>query len=108
SWFNPDPFFAVDVKNWKPGEALTIDDTALSHPMTLSKIAKGKYSIQAVMDLDRGGRSFARSPGNVYSKTVRQDLDPDATGPVGLVLDQVVEEKPLKETERVKWVDIES
>ena len=24
-WFNPQPFFAVDVKDWKPGEILDED-----------------------------------------------------------------------------------
>ena len=108
AWINPSPFFAVDVKNWKPGEPLLVDHTALGFPRQLSRIDKGTYSIQAVMDLDRGGRSFAHSPGNIHSKTVRQSLDPEATGPVALVLDQVFQEQQSQSTERVKLVDMES
>src|SRR4051794_9252779 len=30
SWFNPDPFFARDVRDWKPGTPLVLDDACLS------------------------------------------------------------------------------
>jgi S-formylglutathione hydrolase FrmB len=108
NWFAPEPFFAVDVKDWQPGQPLTVDDKALAHPTPLAKLAGGKYTIQAVMDLNRGARSFARSPGNVYSKPARQDIDPAASGTVKLVLDQVFQEPPFKDTERVKLVEVES
>ena len=108
NWFRPEPIFARDVKDWKPGEDLTIDRTAFGFPDPLVKLPKSTYSVQAVMDFDRGERNFSTAPGNGYSKSVRQELDPAATGPVTLVIDQVVPPRVFKETERVKLVEIDS
>jgi hypothetical protein len=60
------------------------------------------------MDLDRGARSFSTAEGNGYSKPARVHLDPAASGPVKVVLDQVYHETAFAETDRVKLVDIES
>jgi len=108
NWFSPEPFFAVDVKDWKPGTPTVLSSTALGCPTTLDKLKKGNYSVQAVLDLDRGGRNFSSAPGNGYSKPLWLELDPVATGPVRLTIDQVVKETPFKETPRVKLVEIES
>src|SRR5205807_459772 len=58
NWFKPEPFFARDVRDWKPGETLTLGAEALSYPLPLSKVRPGRYSIQAVMDFRRG-QSFS-------------------------------------------------
>ncbi len=108
SWFHPEPFFAVDVKGWKPGEALVVGAKALGYPFPLPQLAPGPYYVQAVMDFDRGDRSFAAAEGNGYGKPVRADLDPKTTGPIALAVDQVYHARPFVETKRVKLVDIES
>src|SRR5579864_8159788 len=100
SWSRPEPIFARDVKDWKPGEELVIDGTALAFPDPLAKLPKAAWSAQAVMDFDRGERNFSTAPGNGYSKVVRKELDPAATGPVALAIDQVAPARPFKETER--------
>ncbi len=106
-WFRPEPVFARDVKNWKPGEEVVIDASALAFPEPLAKLPRATYSAQALMDFDRGERRFANAAGNGYSKPVRRELDPN-TGPVRLTIDQVVPAQSLKETERVKLVEIDS
>src|SRR5947209_2486504 len=53
SWFKPEPFFAVDVKDWKPGETRTVGADALACPEPLAKLARGSWTVYAVMDLDR-------------------------------------------------------
>jgi S-formylglutathione hydrolase FrmB len=108
NWFKPEPFFALDVKGWKPGETVAVGAGALGYPEPLAKLAKGEWTVVALMDLDRGARSFSHGAGNGYSKPLRVKLDPTASGPVKLVLDQVYRPTPFKETERVKLVDIES
>jgi S-formylglutathione hydrolase FrmB len=107
-WFKPEPFFARDVRAWKPGEKCIVAGDALAYPELLAKLAKGTYWVAAVMDLDQGHRSFANAPGNIYSKPQRLDLDPAASGPVRIVLDQVVSATPFRETERMKLVEIDS
>jgi pimeloyl-ACP methyl ester carboxylesterase len=108
NWFQPDPFFARDVKDWQPGQPLVLDGKALGFPVTMDKVPKATYSIQAVMDFDRGERGFSTAEGNGHSRTLRRELDGVASGPVELRIDQVYKAKPFQETDRVKLVDIES
>jgi hypothetical protein len=107
SWFNPEPMFAVDVKGWEAGKPLTVGAGALAYPTPLSKLAKGTYYVQAVMDLGHG-MSFAAAPGNGWCQAVRREIDPAMSGTVELRLDKVYEERKLNETERIKLVDVES
>jgi S-formylglutathione hydrolase FrmB len=108
SWFSPEPVFARDVKDWKPGEALSLGSDALGFPVTLPKLAPGTYTIHAVMDFDRGNIHFSAAEGNGYSQAVRRELDPAASGLVELKIDQVYKARPFKETDRVKLVEVES
>lgn len=108
NWFRPDPVFAQDVKDWKPGETLRLGADALAFPEPLAKLARGTYTLHAVMDFDRGARHFTSADGNGYSKGQRRELDPTSSGPVRLRIDQVYREPPFKETDRVKLVDMES
>lgn len=107
-WFQPEPTFALDTKNWKAGDPLVIDQTAISYPIKMKNLQAREWTIQALMDLDQGHRQFSNAPGNGYSKTVRQKLDPKSSGTVRLVIDQIVEPRKFKESERVKLVDLES
>jgi hypothetical protein len=107
-WFRPDPFFAADVKDWRPGQPVVLGADALAFPVAMSKVPKATYSIQAVMDFDRGARPFSTAEGNGYSQTIRRELDGVASGPVELKIDQVYKVPAFRETDRVKLVDIES
>ena len=75
SWFNTQPFFAVDVEQWKPGTPLVFNDSALSFPGPMSDLADGAYSIQAVMRRNLDSPSIGRGPGTAYSEVIRQRLD---------------------------------
>lgn len=108
NWFRPEPFFALDVKDWRPGQALVLDGRALGYPSPLARLPKGTYTIHAVMDLDQGARSFSAAAGNVHNKPTRRELDPATTGPVPLHLDQAHQDKVFRGTERVRLVSIKS
>jgi len=108
NWFRPEPGLATDVKDWKPGEPLVLDDRAIAFPTPLAELKAGKYYVCAVMDRDLGGNSFLASPGNIHAKVVQLELDPKTSGTVELKLDQVYKEREFKETDTVKLVDIES
>lgn len=108
NWFKPEPIFAHDVRDWKPGETLTITGDTLGYPLKLAELPKETYSIHAVMDLDRGERHFSTAEGNIHSAPLRRELDGKSTGPVELVLGKVYKAKGFTESERVKLVDIES
>jgi len=107
-WFNPKPFFAVDVKSLKPGDTVVFDDRAISFPAPLSKTPAGKYAAQAVADLDPTSHEIGNHPGNGYSQPVEIEVGGSAPGVVRMVVNHVVGPQPFKETERVRLVDIES
>jgi S-formylglutathione hydrolase FrmB len=107
-WFNTEPFFAIDVKDWKPETPVVLGADALGYPVKLPQLTAGAYYAQAIMDFDRGSPHFGNAEGNGYSRAVRQELDPAKTGAVKLTIDQVARERRFIETDRVKLVDIES
>jgi hypothetical protein len=106
-WFKPFPFFAQDVRGWRPEEPLVFQPQH-AFPMTLDKLPAEKLYLQAVMDLDRGGQHPLTAPGNLYSKSIVLDPKSPPDGPLSFVIDQVVPERRFEETDRVKLVDIES
>src|SRR5262245_28300938 len=53
SWFDPQPFFAMDVTKWQPDTPLRFRP-AFAHPKTWDDLANGKWHLQAVMDLNLG------------------------------------------------------
>jgi S-formylglutathione hydrolase FrmB len=108
NWFKPEPCFAIDMKDWRPGQTAVLDDRAIGYPYSLSKLPKETYTVQAVMDIDAGARSCSAAEGNIHSKPLRRLLDPAEGGVVTVRLDQVHHVRPFRETERVKLVDIES
>src|SRR4051794_20202658 len=44
-WMHPEPFFARDVKNVKPGEIIVIDKRDPGYPVTLDKIKAGTWTV---------------------------------------------------------------
>ena len=107
SWFKPFPFFAQEVREWRPDESLAFKPQH-AFPITLDKLPAEKFYLQAVMDRDRGGQSCLASPGNLYSKAILLDPKVPPEVPLTFVIDQVVPERKFAETERVKLVDIPS
>jgi WD40 repeat protein len=107
SWFKTEPFFAQDVKNWKPGALLSFGAGALGFPEPLGKLPKGEYWMQAVMDFERGQNAIG-SEGNVFSKATRIELNPTTGGAVKLHLDKVYPAPAFKEKDRVKLVEVQS
>ncbi len=67
SWMNTQPFFALDVEDWAPGEPLVFDDAALSFPGPLSTLTKGEYAIQAVMRRNLDSPSVGTGEGTAFS-----------------------------------------
>ena len=106
NWFNPEPLFAVDVRNVQPGQPIVLDAKALFHPVAMTKLPRGTYTIQAVIDTAPGVASFSTAPGNLYAIR-KQELHPDA-GPISLSLDKVYREPAFVETPRVQLLDLES
>ncbi|QVL30615.1 hypothetical protein KIH39_17365 [Telmatocola sphagniphila] len=107
SWGRPEPVFAKDVKDWKPGEKLKIDSTAIYYPTPMDKLPKEDFYVQGVMDFEQG-INFSAAPGNIYSVPMKIALGEDQTAPIKLTLDQVYKAPAFKETDNVKYIEIES
>jgi S-formylglutathione hydrolase FrmB len=107
-WFNPNPFFAVDVKEWRPGETVLVGDKVLGFPGTLARQVPGVYWARAIFDRSDSLSRTWLGEGNGYSGSVRVELHANNDHSIDLRIDQVYHERPLQETGDVKLVDFES
>jgi S-formylglutathione hydrolase FrmB len=108
SWFNPDPFFATDAKDWHPGQSVVLGSQALGYPGPLAKQATGSYWARAILDRDDSLSRTWLAEGNGYSAPVRVELHSSPTPRLDLRIDQVYHERPLRETANIKLVAMES
>jgi len=76
---DPQPIFGIDVTNLKPGDTITVDDSASSFPKKLSELPPGKYRAQAVLDMKDENSAWEREAGNLFSDVV----DFDSSAPHG-------------------------
>jgi hypothetical protein len=121
------PFFARNVDGLRPGQPVTIDDTADGYPLErLRDLPAGDYWVQALfnvyttfhradghtvkMHMDQWeGQRFEISPGNLYSEPRRMRIDPAASGVVRITLDRVIPAVAERaDTEYVKRVKFQS
>ena len=83
------PCYRLAVRNVQPGQTIMFTDSALSYPTLLSRLPRGEYYVQAVWDLNRGGRIIGQSVGNPYCPARRLKLGA-ANETFQLICDQVV------------------
>jgi hypothetical protein len=107
-WFNAEPFFAVDVAGWKPGEAISIDDAALAYPGPASRVPPGSYFIQAVMRRNLDSPQAGVGEGNGYSTSIKAELSGAASGEVQLHIDSIDGPRAFRESDRVRLATLRS
>ena len=107
-WFQPQPFFAVEARDWKAGEPLHVGADAVGFPGPLDRLEPGDYAAQAVVRLNPDTHALGDGEGNAFGPVVRATLDPKAGGTIRLTVDRLVPPKPFEETDRIKLVDIPS
>ncbi|MDG2292659.1 MAG: alpha/beta hydrolase-fold protein, partial [Phycisphaerales bacterium] len=105
-WFNPEPFFALDVSKWNGDEPLVLDATSLGHPWALDALPEAEWTMQAVL---RGSDTsqIGTGPGTRYSLPTTRAIGP-RSGDVALTIDQVERPRPLPEIDGIEWVELES
>ncbi|HEX7449788.1 MAG TPA: alpha/beta hydrolase-fold protein [Pirellulales bacterium] len=108
NWFAPEPFFAIDVTDWKPGETRTLDDRADGFPDRVSKIPPGRYRVQAQLDHQLDTHHAAQGEGNFYSAVALWTIGPGPVEPLPLTLDRVVGPRAFQETAWLKEVVLPS
>jgi S-formylglutathione hydrolase FrmB len=107
-WFAPQPFFAVEVKDWRPDEPLTFGDKIEGLRGTLADVPAGAYRVQAVMRSNLDSPHIGSGSGNVYSPVRTITIDASITDPIELRLDKVVPERDFPSSERLKLVELRS
>jgi S-formylglutathione hydrolase FrmB len=107
-WFQPEPFFGVDVAAFQPGTSRPIDDGADGFPDKLSRLPPGRYRAQAVLHHDFYSPHPAAGAGNLYSDAVWMQLDPAVGGALDLVLRHVVPPRPFPQSTWLKEVAVRS
>jgi hypothetical protein len=111
-WFRPQPFFAVEAKDWKSGEPLSVGPEAIGYPGKLDALEPGDYLAQAVVRLNPDTHRLGDGEGNAYGPTVPFTVERKGEwkgdGPVTLTVDKVIPPRKFKETDRVKLVEIDS
>jgi pimeloyl-ACP methyl ester carboxylesterase len=107
-WFRPQPFFSREVRDWKQGQVIRIDSTAIGFPGLLSSLEPGEYSAQAVIRLNPDTHEIGTGEGNAYGPVVQVKIGPKEIGPYKLMVDKIVPPKKLQQTDRIKLAELES
>lgn len=108
-WFRPQPFFALDVKDWQPGTPLRINpERLLAFPAPLAELPAGTRKFQAVIDLNRWSHEVVNAPGNGYSAVRELEWDPQNPPALRLRITRRVPEPELKDSERIQYVKLKS
>lgn len=111
NWFNPQPFFAIDVENWKTDSSVTIEDGEFlqAFPKPLSELKPGKYSAQALMRINLDTHRLGNGPGNAFSAPIVIEIkDGGSDASYSLDIDQIQPEDTFPEHARVKLETLES
>ena len=114
------PFFAVDVTDVAPGEAMLVDREAVGYPYSrLGELPPGDYWVQALVHVyteyrrrdghvirapqdQWEGQRWAFSPGNLVSAPRRVRVDPASEAPIRLTLADVL--PPVEVPPDTAWV----
>ncbi|HEY1499686.1 MAG TPA: hypothetical protein VGF88_08925 [Acidobacteriaceae bacterium] len=118
--------FGKTVDGLKPGQAVSIDETAAGYPVrSIKDVPPGDYTVQAVLNIyetfhrndgktiklapDRGeGQHWNLAPGNFYSTPRKVHVGPGAP-PIAVTLDEVIGPiTPEPDTKYVKHLRIQS
>lgn len=108
-WFHPEPFLAVDIENWKPGERLTIDssiaDWMLAFPKPLAELQLAGCRVQAVARFNPLERAAGNGTGNGYSAAAAVTA---GKSPVMLTIDKQIEAVPFPDSKWCKLMEVRS
>ena len=107
--FDPQPTFAWNVSNWKPGEAFVLDGAnAISWKGNLNDLS-GWYGVQAAIRINKKARSL-EAPGNGLTiKNIVYIEKGKMCRPLDLLFNiPIPERRPFKESEFVKEANLAS
>ncbi|HLO42112.1 MAG TPA: alpha/beta hydrolase-fold protein [Phycisphaerales bacterium] len=109
-WFRPPMIYSKDVQDLAPGEEIAVDDSWIGFPTPFSQVKPGEYAVQAVVRRNLDSPNPGEGPGDLYSDPEKMEIPAsgDDEDDALLRVTQVVKERPFRETEQVKLVEIVS
>jgi hypothetical protein len=106
--YRPQPAYRLDVNNWKPEEAIILDQSATYAVFNLDNLPVKRYVIQAVLDTNPLGRTYINEAGNGYSKIRIEKINVKKDQIFEIHIDQVTKSREFVEDKFVKKVCINS
>ena len=112
--------FGMNVENLKPSESQLFDQEAFGYPISnLKDIKPGTYYVQALLHvyedfklstghtvklpMDNGeGQQWNLSPGNLYSKPLKIEIDNEGIKDLQIVMTEKIE--PIEEPQDTEWI----
>ncbi len=107
-WGGGAQVLAIPVERMPPGGVINVDATALGCPNSYADIKPGRYRAQAIVKRNPDSPNPGRGPGDLSSKPVLVDFTPGTGDVVEFTPTEVVKERPFRETDRIKLVEIKS
>ncbi len=108
NWFNVQPFFRIDARDWKPGEPLTFRSDVPGIRGRLGSVPAGSYKLQGVLRSNLDVPEIGSGEGSLYSAVRTVVIEAGNHEPIDLVLDQVVSRREAPDDERIKYVEVRS
>ena len=117
---NAQPIFGMDVEGMTTAQTQVFDNEIFGFPYTsLSELPPGEYYVQAFLHvyetfelstghtvklpMDNGeGQKWNRSPGNLYSKPLKIEIQEGVAQQISLVMDEKI--PPIQEPEDTPWI----
>lgn len=105
-WFGtPQTLSAV----WKSDQVqITLDTHWVGFPKQVSEISPGDYIVQAVEKVNIDSCHWGKDAGDRYSEPIRIRFEPNRTDHATLEVSKVVEERPFRESDRLKLFEMKS
>ncbi|MGE3182351.1 MAG: alpha/beta hydrolase-fold protein [Phycisphaerae bacterium] len=108
SWMTKSPIYAMDVKDWKPGETLNFAASDI-YGAQAKNLPEGMWNAQAVINLRQITHDVINAPGNAHSEVVSFHWPRESgSEPPLLVIDQKIPEWDLKDSDDRKFVTLRS
>ncbi len=111
SWMGPDPFYGLNVTDWKAGEPLSIAASDVdSFPVPFDELPTGDYRVQAVLRCNLDSASIGTGAGTAFSDAMMIHIDAESQGKSVHQLEIVhtAPERQFVESNRIKLMEVKS
>jgi len=106
-WWNPEPFFALDVQGWNANELVLVGDEADAMDVPLSGLDEGPWK-GVVVFRPENERSVIAVPGGLYSEPFTFDGNGSNSGVIPVPISNAIPERTWKEHKNLRLVEKKS